>query len=116
MELTALLYPTPQMQEAIAEMYAYIIKFLIRALQWYQGSKLLRAVHTIIHPAALRYDDLVKKISHASRNVVDLALMSSHAEQRDMHLELRSLHRMVSQLKECIICRSSFLLVIRGNY
>ena len=72
-------------------MYAYILKFLMRALRWYQESKLSHMLHSITRPAELRYDDLLEKISSLSRSLTDLASSSSHAEQRDMHTKVQQL-------------------------
>lgn len=90
-EISARLYPIPQMKAALSKLYALVIKFLIRAFTWYCGGRLLHAYHAITRPAALRYDDLLKHICEASADISSLASVSSHAEQRDIHLELRSL-------------------------
>ncbi|KAI4134158.1 MAG: hypothetical protein LQ347_001756 [Umbilicaria vellea] len=87
LELTARLYPTERVKRALVAMYAHILKFLVRSLRWYQETRLSRAIHSITRPAELRYDDLLEKISYLSRNVTDLALTSSQAEQRDMHIQ-----------------------------
>jgi hypothetical protein len=52
-------------------MYAHILRFLLRALRWYQESKLSHMVHAITRPAELRYDDLLEKISFLSRNITE---------------------------------------------
>jgi hypothetical protein len=90
-EISARLYPIPQMKAALSKLYALVIKFLIRAFSWYCEGKLLHAYHAITRPAALRYDDLIKHICEASADISNLASVSSHAEQRDIHIELRSL-------------------------
>ena len=79
------------MKDAVSKLYAIIIKFLVRAFNWYNEGKLLHAYHAITRPAALRYDDLIKSIREASTVVSGLASVSSQAEQRDIHLELRFL-------------------------
>lgn len=79
------------MKTALSRLYALVIKFLIRAFGWYCEGKLLHAYHAITRPAALRYDDLIKQICEASADISSLASVSSHVEQRDIHLELRSL-------------------------
>lgn len=91
LELTASLYPTERVKRAIVAMYAHVLKFLIRSLRWYQETKISHAIHSITRPAELRYNDLLEKISYLSRNVTDLALTSSHAELRDIHLEQQHL-------------------------
>ncbi|KAJ3578674.1 hypothetical protein NPX13_g1895 [Xylaria arbuscula] len=88
-ELFLQLFPTLQVKQAIVTMYAHILRFLIRALRWYQESKVMHIVHAITRPADLRYDDLLATISSLSRNLTELALASSHAEQRDMHASVQ---------------------------
>ncbi|KEF52041.1 uncharacterized protein A1O9_12031 [Exophiala aquamarina CBS 119918] len=90
-EISARLYPIPQMKAALSRLYVLVIKFLIRAFGWYCEGRLLHAYHAITRPAALRYDDLIKHIGDASIDISSLASVSSHVEQRDIHLELRSL-------------------------
>lgn len=90
------------MKQAVSVLYAHIIKFLLRALEWYEEGKVAHAIHSVTKPAALRYDDLLKDIGRATRRISELAITSSQAEQRDMHNELRALTLAVKQLKEDI--------------
>ena len=90
-ELILQLYPTEQIKHAIVTMYAHILKFLLRALRWYQESKPMHIIHAITRPPELRYDDLLKKISLLSQNLTELALVSSYSEQRDMHTKIQQL-------------------------
>jgi hypothetical protein len=101
-------------------MYAHILRFLLRALRWYQESKLSHMVHAITRPAELRYDDLLEKISFLSRNITEWALVISHAEQRDLHgkvqqhlsaqyamqLSIGQLTTLVLQIKESLVTES----------
>ena len=90
-ELAVILYPTKKMQQAIAELYARIIRFLIRARDWYQESKLLHALHSFTRPVELRYTDIVEEIEFYTRIVDSLACAGAQAEQRDMHQKLDAL-------------------------
>ncbi|RDW90971.1 hypothetical protein BP5796_02136 [Coleophoma crateriformis] len=83
------LYPTSQMKNIIVTLYAHVLRFLLRALRWYQEGRIKHAVHAITSPAELRYDDLLKKIFSLSDSMKDLALASSHTEQRDMHMKIQ---------------------------
>ncbi|KAI0452894.1 hypothetical protein F5B21DRAFT_316988 [Xylaria acuta] len=88
------LYGTPRIKKTTVAIYANILKFLLRALSWYQESKPLHVLHAITRPAELRYTDLLETISTLSRTLTDNALASSHAEQRDMHTNITTLvHR-----------------------
>ena len=99
------------MKQAVSVLYALIIKFLLRALEWYEEGKFAHAIHSITKPAALRYDDLLEDIGRATRSIADLAVTSSQAEQRDMHHELRALTLVVKQLDQSI--KASRLLECR---
>ncbi|KAI1415684.1 hypothetical protein F5Y13DRAFT_147541 [Hypoxylon sp. FL1857] len=82
------LYPTPQVNRIIVSIYAHILKFLLRALKWYQESKVKHMVHAITQPAELRFNDILETITELSRSMTEMAWVSSHAEQRDMHTSI----------------------------
>ena len=91
LEFLTLLYPTRRMKQAVADLYAYILRFLIRAQGWYQESGLLHALHSFTRPAELRYADIIEEIEACTRTVDSLASAGAQAEQRDMHLKLQAL-------------------------
>ena len=95
------------MKQAVSVLYALIIRFLLRALEWYEEGKLAHAIYSITKPAALRYDDLLEDIRRATQRIADLAITSSQAEQRDMHHELQALTLAVKQLKEDMLLDQS---------
>ncbi|KAI1110011.1 hypothetical protein F5Y14DRAFT_430588 [Nemania sp. NC0429] len=90
-QLILLLYPTRHIKKIIVDIYVNILKFLLRALCWYQESKLVHLLHAITRPPELRYNDLLTTISSLSRGLTENAWASSHAEQRDMHTILMAL-------------------------
>ena len=98
-ELAAFLYPIEAMKQAVSVLYANIIKFLLRALEWLEEGKIAHAIHSITKPAALRYDDVLDDLRQSSQRITNLAASSSQAEQRDIHQELQALTDLVKQLK-----------------
>ncbi|KAK3327020.1 hypothetical protein B0T19DRAFT_150873 [Cercophora scortea] len=88
LQLTANLYPTPQITVAVEELYSHILKFLVRAHKWYNEGKLRHIVHSITQPVQLRYKDLLDDIKDASNKLDRIAKAAGQAEQRDMHLTL----------------------------
>ena len=84
-------YQTTRMKQTVAGLYAYILRFLIRAQGWYQESRLLHAFHSFRRPAELRYADIIEEIDACTRTVDRLASAGAQAEQRDMHLKLQTL-------------------------
>jgi hypothetical protein len=92
-ELSTILYPTQRMKEAVAQVYAHIINFLIRAKDWYEEGKLLHVINSFARPAKLRYDDIIQDIEICTKEIDRLSTASARAEQRDIHLELQELSR-----------------------
>ena len=117
-ELANNLYPSKRMEHAVSELYAYVIKFFIRAYDWYRESTFSHVLHSITRPAELRYKDLLDKITDRSRSIDQLAVSGSQAEQREMHKKLNafvaeqnSMAALVSDLKKLIVCE--FLVAFR---
>lgn len=76
------------MSQAIAELHAHIIPFLIRAREGYQESTPLHILHALTRPVELRCVEFIEDPEKCTRTIYSLA---SQAEQRDMHLELREM-------------------------
>lgn len=114
-ELNLQLYPTPQTKQVIVDIYAQILKFLLRALHWYQESKLKHVIHSITRPTELRYDDLMAKISSLSLRMTDMASASSHAEQRDMHTAIQYQLQDHKAMQQSIDQLTSLVLQMRDS-
>lgn len=97
-KLASILYPTDQMMLAITELNAYLMKFLIRAHDWYTEGSLKRALHSITQPSELRFDDLIELISERSRVVDQLASSCHQAESRDMHGKVDEVNSKVNKI------------------
>jgi hypothetical protein len=87
-QLASRLYPTPQMTKAVEELYSYILKFLMRAYDWYNEGKIRHIIHSITQPPELRYKDLLEDIRASSRSIDQVAVAASQAELREMHIKL----------------------------
>jgi hypothetical protein len=92
-KLAAIMYPTSRMKKAVANLYAQLIRFLLRAESWYQRSRIGRAWESLAHPVELRYADILDNINMRTQEVHSLAQAASQAEQRDVHLEVMDLSR-----------------------
>lgn len=125
-KLATILYPTEKMKTLVEELYVHLLRFFIRADDWYRGSTISHVVHSITRPAELRYKDLIETIAEYARRVDSLALSGSQAELRNMHKKLdrtlsileRSddLRSMLLEMKAMMICSSSLkpqLLIVR---
>ena len=90
-EFALTLYPTLRMKQAVAELYAHVIRFLIRAQDWYQESRPLHILHALTRPVELRYADIIGDVDRCTSSVYGLASAGAQAEQRDIHLELQEM-------------------------
>src|SRR3569833_1788440 len=77
------MYPTERMRTAVAELYAYILRYLVRARDWYEEGRIKHFIHSITRPWELRYDDIVENIARRTQVVKDLAVSGQQAEFRD---------------------------------
>ena len=108
-DLSLILYPTNLMKEAVAHLYARIIKFLQHAVRWYQKGKLAHAWAAIAKPWALNFKYHLDEVGEHARNVESLSSSACRAELRDTHLEifktraeLRDARAQILQLSEYI--------------
>lgn len=94
-EIKLRLYTTPAMQDAVARLFAYMILFARRAVEWYSESKLKKMFHAIIHPVPLYYKDLLESISTSTERIDKLADDAAQAEQREMHQKLDEMRQLI---------------------
>ena len=94
-EVSMRLYPAGPMKQAVAFLYAHIVRFLIRALKWYDEGRVTRAFHSITKPVSLYYKDIIEKIQRDRQNLLSHAVTCSQVEQRDVHIEVRELRSVV---------------------
>jgi hypothetical protein len=92
-KLSAQLYQTEQMKDAIANLYTHIIQFFQQAAGWYNKSSAGRALSSIFKPFELNYQDAVDQIRLCSETINNIADGASRAELRDMHIEFKLIHR-----------------------
>ncbi|KAK0123370.1 hypothetical protein ONS96_010362 [Cadophora gregata f. sp. sojae] len=79
------------MKETVAELYANIIRFFVRARDWCMEGTLSHMIHSLTRPAEIRCKDLMEDIQQCSIDVDKLAWACSQAEQRDMHSVVKTL-------------------------
>ncbi|KAK0724041.1 hypothetical protein B0H67DRAFT_482926 [Lasiosphaeris hirsuta] len=93
-ELASTLYPTARMKSAISNLYAYLLRFFIRARDWYEEGTWKRIVHSITRPAELRYADLLAQIGQISKRISLLSRSAEQAETRAIHQKIDSIQAM----------------------
>ncbi|KAM3086699.1 hypothetical protein ACMFMG_000822 [Clarireedia jacksonii] len=101
-ELKSVLYPTKRMSELVAIIYSQIIRFVIRAINWYKEGKLKHILTSITRPYALRFKDLLDDLATSSRQLDQLAVAAAMMEQRDMHLEQKVSHQILLEVRNMI--------------
>jgi nitrate reductase beta subunit len=112
-----ILYPTCLMSNAVAHLYARIIKFMIQATKWYKQGKLVHTFSKISKPWTLNFKDNVDDIAAQSRYIDELSGIASKAELRDSHLELletraevREVRIEIRSLADLVNARANHLL------
>lgn len=116
--MAAMLYPTPRMRHAVAQLYAHIMRFFIRAVKWYSASKAHHIWDSLARPVELRYADILGDIEISTKEVENLATAASWAEQRDVHLEILKLARrmeeselVLTDVRQLMVCK--FFIPVR---
>ncbi|KAI0971026.1 hypothetical protein F4678DRAFT_435411 [Xylaria arbuscula] len=89
-KLSSALYPTQYMSAALAELYASIMEFLMRAYDWYEEGTLKHILHSVTRPVELRYADILQRISRCSQHIQTLASVGQQVEVRDLHVEMNA--------------------------
>jgi hypothetical protein len=99
-DLSAELYQTEYMKDALSRLYAFVIRFLQLCVRWYSRSSLGRFFSGLKHPFKLDYEDLVEQIKVCSAAIEDLANAGLRVEVRDIsttqtihHSEIMDWHR-----------------------
>ncbi|KAL6407255.1 hypothetical protein AUP68_10084 [Ilyonectria robusta] len=87
-KLSAELYRTKDMKDAIGSLYAHIILFLKQAIKWYNVGPAGRALTALFKPFELRYKDTVEQIEQCAKTIDDLAGILVKAEVREISVSL----------------------------
>ncbi|KAF2456391.1 hypothetical protein BDY21DRAFT_386418 [Lineolata rhizophorae] len=85
-KITAELYKTDQMKDAISRLYAHILLFFQQAVKWYNRSPAGRVLSSIFKPFELEYKDNLEQIRICAKRVDDTANTAARAEIRDIHI------------------------------
>ncbi|KAB2573619.1 hypothetical protein DBV05_g7730 [Lasiodiplodia theobromae] len=84
-KLTAELYQTDHMKQAVAALYAYILKFLVSVIPWYKHRLATRLLLSIVSPFNVVYRDTLQQVKNAVDTITALASHANWAELRDVH-------------------------------
>ncbi|KAH7363705.1 hypothetical protein BKA66DRAFT_444624 [Pyrenochaeta sp. MPI-SDFR-AT-0127] len=92
-ELKLILYPSLQMQQAVAKLYAKLIQFMIHAMHWYQKGRPRRAIGAIFKPFALDFQEKLSEVDELSKNVDEIANTAAQAELRAVHAKVEDAYK-----------------------
>ncbi|KAK8075800.1 hypothetical protein PG997_010463 [Apiospora hydei] len=87
-EFYTVLYPTERIKLAVEELYAQLLEFFDRAMEWCQEGMLLHFWHSFTRPPALHYADILERMDEISRRIDQLAVSGSQAEIRAIHKKM----------------------------
>ncbi|KAI0403449.1 hypothetical protein F4802DRAFT_608043 [Xylaria palmicola] len=90
-DLSLILYPTPAMREAVARLYAVLMKFLLRALRWYRHGRAMHVLSSIANPWGLEFEQELGDVERQARIVDELAQSASRAELREAHFQIHEI-------------------------
>lgn len=79
------------MQRAVEDLYANLLRFFVRAYDWYQEHSFMHIIHSITRPVELRYADIYDAIVESSRNIDQIAVSSSQIELRRVHAKINDM-------------------------
>ena len=99
-EVAVLLYPTARIKIGVAQIYKHILRFTQKAIAWYKRGKVAHAMHAIVKPWELQFEDDVIAIQEQSLIIEADASVASRAELRDAHLQI---YKLQSQLNEMML-------------
>lgn len=102
-----ILYPTNAMREAVARLFASILKFCRVAVQFYRDGRLKHSVKAIFQPWSLAFQDVYDELATQAERVKELAALAAKAELRDAHIEILESRRVSNQMSSEIITLKS---------
>ncbi|KAM7187455.1 hypothetical protein V8F33_011195 [Rhypophila sp. PSN 637] len=88
-QLSAELYQSDHMKNAVANLYAHILLFLKQAVKWYTVGPAGRALTALFKPFELSYKDTVEQIRLCAGTIDSIASISVKAEVRDINMFLQ---------------------------
>ncbi|TRX89659.1 hypothetical protein FHL15_009409 [Xylaria flabelliformis] len=88
-KLSAELYQTDQMKDAVANLYAHILLFLKQVVRWYVVGPAGRTLAALFKPYELSYKDTVEQIRLCANTIDGIANISMKVEVREMNVFLQ---------------------------
>jgi hypothetical protein len=83
--ISADLYRTDRMRDAVANLYAQVLLFLRQAVKWYQMGPAGRALTALFKPFELSYKDTVESIRDCAQSINEISSISAKEETREIN-------------------------------
>ncbi|KAI1430062.1 hypothetical protein F5Y12DRAFT_709613 [Xylaria sp. FL1777] len=83
--------PPRPLREAVANLYAVLRKFLLRALRWYRHGRVMHVLSSIANPWGLEFEQELDDVERQARAVDELAQSASRAELREAHFQIHEI-------------------------
>ncbi|KAH7308658.1 hypothetical protein B0I35DRAFT_442378 [Stachybotrys elegans] len=83
-ELSAELYQSNEMKDAVAHLYAHILLFLQQAVRWYHAGPASRALTALFKPFELSYKESIEQIMLCAQQIDDISSIASKVEIREI--------------------------------
>lgn len=82
----------------MANTYKIILRFLHKAVVWYKKGRIAHAIHSVIRPWELQFEEDMMAIHEEAQRVEADANAASRAELRDAHLQIQRLQSQMNDL------------------
>ncbi|KAF9870939.1 hypothetical protein CkaCkLH20_11611 [Colletotrichum karsti] len=88
-KVSADLYQTDQMKDAVANLYAQVLLFLRKATKWYTLRRARRVLSTLWTPYEIKYKAIAEEIKACALSINRISDMEERVELRDVNTFLR---------------------------
>lgn len=88
-KVSAELYQTEQMKDAVGKLYTHILLFLKQAVEWYNVAPARRVAKALFKPFHLCYKDTVEQIRLCAQTIDTISDTGLKSEVRSMNLLLQ---------------------------
>jgi hypothetical protein len=79
--------------QSVSQLYAHVLKFMLRAVKWYTEGKIKHIFVAAFRPAKIGFGDVLREVEQCSLRIDQMAIDASQAEQRNIHVLLLEIRR-----------------------
>ncbi|ORX99892.1 hypothetical protein BCR34DRAFT_606474 [Clohesyomyces aquaticus] len=112
-EMSLILYPTERMMEAVAQLYAKVMEFMLETIKWYRQGKIGHAWAAISRPWSIGLKEHAVVIGEQARRVDKIASLAMKAEVRDTRIQVLEMQELLKSSQQQIYELSE---VMKGDF